>query len=254
MGKEVKPICLYYATTEGCKKGKDCQFAHTDRKPSKSVNKEFKMVVSPVPIVDIGINLTHKRFQSDMKDLIKRAYDNNVTRLIITGTSEVHSKLALELIGKHKDSPCQLYFTAGVHPHEARDCNKDTIQNLEKLAFDPNCVAIGECGLDFDRKFSTIEDQEYWFEEQVKLAVKLKKPLFLHERSAHKSFVKILSKYKEVKACVHCFTGTIEELDVYNSLGYYIGITGCVNKEDERGMALAKIVKHIPLNRLMIET
>jgi TatD DNase family protein len=87
-----------------------------------------------------------------------------------------------------------LSFTAGVHPHDAKTCTRDTISQLTRMATDPNMVAIGECGLDFDRNFSPQEEQERWFEEQIKLAIQLKKPLYLHERSAHDVFVRILSK------------------------------------------------------------
>lgn len=222
------------------------------QKVEKKVSKELPVLKAPKPIVDIGINLTHKNFRDDIDEVLKRAKDSNVTRLILTGTSEKHSKWARDFIEDMKNSPVDLYFTAGVHPHDAKECDDKTIKFLTELSKDKRCVAIGECGLDFDRNFSEPKDQELWFENQVKLAEELKLPLFLHERSAHKKFVEILSKYK-VKACVHCFTGTKEELEVYLKLGYYIGITGWICDE-RRGTDLASIVSKIPLNRLMIET
>lgn len=202
------------------------------------------------PIIDIGINLVHKRFQGDMKDVLKRAVDCNVTKMIITGTSVQDSVDARRLVEVHSDY--DLFFTSGVHPHDAKWCSDDTIATLEKLASHKKCVAIGECGLDFDRMFSPKEVQEHWFGQQLALAEKLGKPVFLHERKSHDEFINILSKYK-VKACVHCFTGTQEALESFLKMGYYIGITGWICDET-RGTDLAKFVKLIPLNRLMIET
>src|SRR4029077_14839599 len=83
-----------------------------------------------------------------------------------------------------------LYASAGVHPHHARDCGPHTIPALRELATD--AVAIGECGLDFNRNYSPHPDQEKWFVAQPELALELGKPLFLHSRDAHPRFSDIL--------------------------------------------------------------
>jgi TatD DNase family protein len=87
-------------------------------------------------------------------------------------------------------------------------------------------IAIGECGLDFDRNFSEPDIQIKWFKEQLNLANELKKPVFLHERSASKKFIEIIKDYPDLKKCVHCFTGNKEELETYVKMDCYIGITG----------------------------
>jgi TatD DNase family protein len=115
-------------------------------------------------------------------------------------------------------------------------------------------VAIGECGLDFNRDFSPRPDQERAFEAQMVLAEELQKPLFLHERDAHERFCDILKRVRQsVPAVIHCFTGTKVELTAYLDLGLHIGIKGRICDEC-RGTHLRELVKHIPLNRLMIET
>jgi TatD DNase family protein len=108
--------------------------------------------------------------------------------------------------------------------------------------------------LDLDRNFSPPDVQLVWFEEQLKLAVELQKPVFLHERAAHRPFVELLSKYRKQLpgCCVHCFTGTAEELDAYLALDCHIGITGWI--ASPRGGPLASVIPRIPLDRLMIET
>ena len=201
--------------------------------------------------IDIGINLMHRSFNLDREAVVKNAFDAGVYPLIITGTSVRSSEIAADYAKKHKD----IYSTAGVHPHDAKSCNERTIDTLRKLAKTPQVVAIGECGLDYDRDFSPRDIQRKWFSEQIKLAKETGLPLFLHERAAFSDFKAILSEHKEIcsKSVVHCFTGTKQELDAYLSLGCYIGITGWICDE-RRGLNLRSIVKNIPIEKLMIET
>jgi TatD DNase family protein len=142
-----------------------------------------------------------------------------------------------------------------VHPHNARDWTPRTLEQLRTLAGAPEVVAIGECGLDFNRDFSPRPDQERCFAAQVELACELRKPLFLHQRDAHERFLAILaSRGKDLPpAVVHCFTDTCETLDAYLELGLYIGITGWVCDE-RRGLGLRSLLPRIPLSRLMLET
>jgi len=209
-------------------------------------------VTNRYPLVDIGVNLTHIQFNPDINDVINRALLHKVNIMVCTGTSEKSSKEAADLASKH---PGVLYSTAGVHPHDAKLWTSKTADALRELAKRPEVVSIGECGLDFDRNFSEPSVQIKVFEEQIKLAIELKKSLFLHERSASAKLIEILEKYVGQcgKVCVHCFTGTNEELNSYVQMGFYIGITGWICDE-RRGLDLQKIVKSIPLNRLMIET
>jgi len=200
-------------------------------------------------LIDIGANLTHPAFHPDLPSVLARAREAGVSELVVTGTSVPESTGALKLATEHPD----LYCTAGVHPHHARECDDTTIPALRALARHPKVVAIGECGLDFNRNYSPHPDQEKWFEAQVALAVELKKPLFLHSRDAFEPFVKILEKSARPPAVAHCFTGEREELHAYLDLGLYIGITGWICDE-RRGAHLLALVKDIPADRLMLET
>ena len=95
----------------------------------------------------------------------------------------------------------------------------------------------------------------YAFNEQIKLAIKFNKPLFLHQRESHEDFIKVLKNYTEdLPPCVvHCFTGTQDELDAYLELGSFIGLTGWICDE-RRNKDLRLSIKNIPLDKLMIET
>lgn len=203
-------------------------------------------------LVDIGVNLAHRRFDHDRDQVMARARAAGVTRLVITGTSVAASQAAAALAGQR---PGELWSTAGIHPHDARHASGDALQELRALGRAPEVKAIGECGLDFDRNFSPPAAQEAAFEAQLQLAAEVGLPVFLHERRAHERFVAILrnARPRLRGGVAHCFTGSAAELDAYLELDLHIGITGWINDE-RRGHGLREVVKHAPANRLMIET
>ena len=139
-------------------------------------------------LIDIGLNLMHKSFRNDRMEIIEDAKKVGVTQFIITGTTVNSSQKAAEYASKYPDT---LFSTSGVHPHDAKTCNGHTIFELEKISKNDSVVAIGECGLDYNRNFSPQPLQRKWFEAQVELAERVDMPLFLHEREAHEDLVDI---------------------------------------------------------------
>ncbi|MCA8956707.1 MAG: TatD family hydrolase [Planctomycetes bacterium] len=205
-----------------------------------------------IDLVDIGVNLTNRAFGGDLDAVLERARVAGVRRQIVTGTSVAASRAAADLAAAH---PGTLYCTAGVHPHDAKLCDEQTLDALRGLAKLPQVVAIGECGLDFDRDFSPRPTQRTWFARQVELAVELGKPLFLHERDAADDLLEILVPHRASlpAAVVHCFTGQRAALERYLALDLYIGITGWICDE-RRGLHLHELVREIPEDRLLLET
>jgi len=202
-------------------------------------------------LIDIGANLTHPAFHADLPAVLERALAAGVDSIVATGTSVPESTNALKVSTTYSQS---VYATAGVHPHHARECDATTIPALRVLAQQPRVVAIGECGLDFNRNYSRHPDQEKWFAAQVELAGELGKPLFLHSRDAKEHFVGLLKQFRSLPPAVaHCFTGDGDELRAYLDLGLYIGITGWICDE-RRGAHLIELVRDIPADRLMLET
>ena len=207
-------------------------------------------------MIDIGVNLTNKRFDKDRNEVIVRANSNGVSKLLITGTSLLESRQAVALCQDYQQIlPETLYSTAGVHPHDADNVEKDYLDQLAELASNSHVKAIGECGLDFNRNFSAPAQQINVFKEQIELAAKLNMPLFLHQRDAFEPWFDLLKPYlSKVPAMVsHCFTGNKQQLEQCLSADMYIGITGWVCDE-RRGQELRDIVSLIPLDRLLIET
>jgi TatD DNase family protein len=203
-------------------------------------------------LVDIGANLCDKSYARDLDEVMTRARDAGVTRMVITGTTCERSEAAAELASGQDG---ELWSTAGIHPHHASDFDDGTVDRLRALAARDEVVAIGEGGLDYNRDYSPRDAQRRCFEAQVELACELQMPLFLHERDATGDEIAILERHRErfPRAVIHCFTGDADALRAYRELDLHVGITGWICDE-RRGQHLHQLLPSIPLDRLMLET
>lgn len=202
-----------------------------------------------VKYYDIGLNLFCKQFP-EPETVIQEAKDNGVC-CILTGTDPKENQKINDFVKTH-----DAFGTAGIHPHNADRAKQEDFALIEEMiTTNKKIVAVGECGLDYDRMFSTKENQIRCLEKHIVLAEKLNKPLFLHERSAADDFVKRFKKHPDIcaKSVVHCFTGDKKTLDRYLSMGFSIGITGWIC-DDRRAKELREAVSMIPLDRILVET
>ncbi|MBE8167282.1 MAG: hydrolase TatD [Shewanella sp.] len=202
--------------------------------------------------IDIAVNLVGSPLEIQLEQVIIEAQGAGVCPLIVIGSHIEESKQA---IARCQQYPKQLFSTVGVHPHHASEWTSSSSAILTELASNNNVVAIGECGLDFNRNFSPKAAQLEAFEAQLQLAVELDMPIYMHCRDAHSDFIALVKKYRSQlnRAVLHCFTGSHDEMQQCIDLDLYLGITGWVCDE-RRGTELAEIVKHIPSNRIMLET
>ena len=204
-----------------------------------------------VHLIDSHCHLDFEVFDNDRSEVLQRAKDNNISDIVIPGTE----KIFWDRIKQLCENQPHLHACYGLHPYWVNNKNTQDIHALDTY-IESNCpVALGECGLDFNRNFSTRENQLRAFEAQLELAAQLGMPAFLHQRDAHHDFVAILknagAQLKNVVA--HCFTGTAAEVNDYLELGLSIGVTGWICDE-RRGTDLQQAVKEIPLDRIMLET
>ena len=203
-------------------------------------------------LIDIGINLGHDSYDVDRDAVIERAEAVGVAQMMVTGASVEGSRKALELA---RARPGRLFATAGIHPHHATELTSEALSELEELARQPEVVAAGECGLDYFRDFSPRPVQQKAFHQQLELAARVGKPVFLHQRDAHEDFLAILKEHRQSLngGVTHCFTGSAPEMRAYLELGFAIGITGWICDE-RRGAHLLPLMREIPAERLLLET
>lgn len=202
--------------------------------------------------IDIAVNLIGSALEKNADEVIQRAMTQGVSPLIVIGSDVEQSADAITLCQRY---PNQLFCTAGTHPHHASEWLPDSAEKIKRLALAEQVVAIGECGLDYNRDFSPRPMQRKAFEDQLALAAELQMPVLMHERDAHEDFFAILKEYRSSlpAALLHCFTGNKQSLQAYLDLDLHIGITGWVCDE-RRGAELAELVPNIPDNRILIET
>lgn len=204
------------------------------------------------PLVDIGCNLGSDRLFHDLDRILPEARAAGVIAQVVTGSSLQSSERALQLSVCHDD----LFATAGSHPHHADAWHPGSHRvAFLALARQTRTVAVGETGLDYWRGFAKAANQCKSFSDQLDIAGQVKKPLFLHERDAFADFRSILEPaLPELYGGVwHCFTADGDALDWALAAGLYIGITGWIC-DPERGGRLRDLVRHIPDDRLLLET
>jgi TatD DNase family protein len=203
-------------------------------------------------MVDIGVNLSNKRFANDIEQVLARAQQAGIDHILVTGTSITESQRASELAERDLSL---LSATAGIHPHHAEEFSAEALSELAELAQLPQVRAIGETGLDFNRNFSSPEQQLIAFEKHIELAAKTGLPLFMHERDAHQKQWQILKYYRDdfSNGVIHCFTGSREQAYNYLDLDLSLGITGWIC-DPVRGQTLRELIGDIPLHKLLLET
>ena len=176
--------------------------------------------------IDIGVNLSNKQFKQDQAEILLQAQQAGVSQVVITGTDLEESKRAINLADAHNQ-----LATVGIHPHDAKDNSAEIFEQIIELSKHCKAVAIGETGLDFNRNFSTPEDQINSFEKHIELAKASGKPMFLHERDAGTTMAEIIEKHRDNLSdiVIHCFTGSKEDLQRYLDLDLYDSYDGMLS-------------------------
>ena len=183
----------------------------------------------------------------NMEDVIKRAIDNNVKYLIVSGSDLSDNKENLKLLSSFTN----VFLSVGFHPCMAGKVKEedfkileDSIKNYDKV------VAIGEIGLDYHYGKDDRELQIELFKRQLDLAVKHDFPVVIHTRDAFFDTYNILKEYN-LKGVIHCFSGSLEVARKYINLGYYLGIGGVVTFKNSK---LKDVVKEIGISKVVLET
>ena len=212
-------------------------------------------------MIDAHCHLNFHAFENDLDEVVKRAKEKGVEKIINVGTSLESSQKAVELAEKYEN----LYAIVGIHPHHADKLEKGWEDELEKIAKHQKVIGIGEIGLDYySYKSNGIVDpklQKEVFEAQINLAHKLRLPLQIHNRHAGDDILAILYRHKnsllETPGMFHCFAGSRDVLIDALKFGFYIGFDG---NSTYSGLApgetveLPELIKMTPLDRIVVET
>lgn len=199
-------------------------------------------------ITDSHAHVFWDSFEEDRGDVIARARAADVTRMVIVGTDLPTSQAAFDLCSGEEG----LYPTAGIHPHDASGATPDIRTSIEQLCRRPECVAVGETGLDYFKEYSPREDQLRSFDWHLELAREIQKPVVVHCRDAHQDTALAISRFPGVCGVMHCYTMGVEELPPYLEAGFYISFSGVVTfpKNEANRQAAAAV----PEDRLLVET
>jgi TatD DNase family protein len=229
-------------------------------------------------LIDTHSHLDFPDFDADRPEIIQRAFDAGVTRLISIGTNLESSRVALALA----DAYPQVYATVGIHPSEAKKESNSAIEELAQLARNPKVVAIGECGLDYHRLPSqsstpfassasvtgTIHPgseellladadekncQAIFFQQQLDLATQLRLNVVIHQRDSWEDTITTLKPYTgRLQAVFHCFSGSLSQAQQLIDMGHSVSFTGIVTFKNAK--ELHSCVQKIPAGSFFLET
>jgi len=200
-------------------------------------------------LIDTHAHLQMKDYNNDRDEVIARAAAEGVDCIINASFDLPSSQQAVKLAEEYEN----LYAAVGVHPHDAKSLDDNTLEALRELSKHPKVVAIGEIGLDFYRDLSPRSVQKSAFEKQLRLAEDVGLPVIIHDREAHEDTLKILRQHSDqVRGVMHCFSGDTDFADECIDIGLYISFTGPVTYP--KSHQLREVVAHVPWDRFFVET
>jgi TatD DNase family protein len=197
-------------------------------------------------LVDSHAHLDDPAFDADRADVLRRAREAGVGRILTIGTDVASSRRAAAIAERESD----VWFSPGIHPHEA-DAPGD-VDALRELARHPRALAVGETGLDYVKNRAAVPAQKALFVRHLEIAAEAGKPVSIHCRDAHPDCLGILRGFAPLRGVIHCFTGTAQDAEGYLSLNFFLSLAGPVTYPSAQ--KLRDALPHIPLENLLVET
>ncbi len=200
--------------------------------------------------IDTHVHLNADQYENDVEEVITRALDAGVSKMIVVGFDRKTINRAMELTELYPF----IYAVVGWHPVDAIDCTKEDLQWIESLAAHPKVVGIGETGLDYHWDKSPKDIQQKVFREQIQLAKKVNLPIIIHNRDATADVVRILKEEDagKVGGIMHCYGGSVETAKECIDMNFMISLGGPVTFKNAR--MPKEVAAEIPLDKLLIET
>ena len=199
--------------------------------------------------IDTHCHLTFPDFQKDIQEVISRANDAEINRIIVPSISLETSLAAIELAERFG----QIYATVGVHPQDSQKYKESQLADFLELSKHPKVVAIGEIGLDYYRDYAPHDIQKEVLKTFLHLAKETGLPVIIHNRSAFADLIEILQKneFSNLGGVFHCFSETEVEASLVFEMGFFISFTGTITFKKSKS---AQIAQKISLEKQLLET
>ena len=188
----------------------------------------------------------YKEYYENIDEILKRALESNINRVINNGCNRESNKEVLALANTYNN----MYVALGIHPESIDTYQKEDLTFIEENLSNPKVIAIGEIGLDYHYTKENKTLQIKLLESQLKIAETHNLPVIIHSREATEDTINTLKKY-HVKGVIHSFSGSLETAKIYIKMGYLLGINGVITFKNSK---LKEVIKEIPLEHLVLET
>lgn len=187
-------------------------------------------------------------FNADRFDILGSMPDAKVGLIVNPGCDLESSKTAIGLAERFNF----VYAAVGWHPEDMDKLTDKAFAELEMLAEHPKCLAIGEIGLDYYWDDTHKAEQKELFKKQIELAIRLNKPVIVHDREAHGDSLEIVRDFSELRGVFHCFSGSVEMASELLKRGWYLGFDGPITYKNAR--KAIEVLEFCPLDKIVIET
>ncbi len=207
-------------------------------------------------LTDTHCHLVLPQFDQDRVEVLERAWEADVDRILVPGIDLHTSRLAVKLAQQHAN----IFAAVGIHPHDARTWNSDTAAKIGELARSEGVVAIGEIGLDYYRNISTPDQQKHAFQAQLALAAEIGLPVVIHNRDATQDIIEMLLAWsrdlpaglRERPGVLHAYSADIDTALLAAESGFYFGVAGPVTFRNADH--LREVVSKLPISKVLLET
>lgn len=206
--------------------------------------------MTATPAIDTHAHLHDVRYDDDRDAVVARMRAAGISAAVTVGCDLEDSRRAQKTAQRY-----DLMFSAGIHPHEAKDAPADIAEAFEPFLDDPRLAAIGETGLDYFYEHSSANEQERALRAQIRLARARNFPLIFHHREAFADFTRMLEQEWNdgMRGVVHCFTGDAAQAATYiDTFGLYLGIGGVLTFKTSQ--TVREAVASVGIDRLVLET
>lgn len=200
-------------------------------------------------MIDTHAHIDFDLYDEDRKEMLERASHEGIEAVIIPSVDPKD----FDRVEKVSDEHEIVYRAIGVHPHNAKQVDEQTLEDVEKRSHKDKVVAIGEIGLDYYYDFAEKHEQFYAFKEQLTIAKARKLPTIIHNREADEDLIRILKAEQDgsLGGVLHCFSSDVGTMKRAVDLGFHISFTGNITFKK---VDLDDVIREVPLERVMLET